>query len=144
MEQDGNSVYHVDEAHSLVFADDIVLFTQTIYNPCTSEVEALQDEAAKVGRKVNNIKTKEMRVGTPSNAENILCKDQQLERVEAFTYLGNIITTTEGSDEDVEARCKKAQAMFYMLRPVWKSKYISLRTKRSLFNSISKVQKGGG
>ena len=97
-----------------------------------------------MGLKVNNIKTKEMRVGTPSNAGNILCMDQQLERVETFTYRGNIITTTEGSDEDVEARCKKAQAMFYMLRPAWKSKYISLRTKRSLFNSISKVQKGGG
>jgi hypothetical protein len=111
----------------LEFADDIVLLSQKIAH-AREKFEALQDEAAKVGLKVNKTKTKEMRVGTPSNAGSILCKDQPLERVESFTYLGSIVNTAGGSDEDVETRCRKAQAVFYLLRSIWKSKYISLRT----------------
>ena len=43
-----------------------------------------------------------MRMGTPSNIVNILCKDQPLERVQSFTYLGSIVITTGGSEEDIE------------------------------------------
>ena len=77
-----------------------------------------------------------MRIGAPSNTAIIMCKDQPLERATTFKYLGSIVTTTGGSEEDVEVRCRKAQAVFYMLRPVWKSKYISLRTQlKQAFNS---------
>ena len=64
-----------------------------------------------------------------------MCEDQALERVESFTYLGSIVFITRGSEEDVEARCRKAQCMFYMLSPVWRSQYISLWTKLRIFNS---------
>ena len=42
-------------------------------------------------------------------------RPEALEQVEAFTYPGSIITTTGGSEEVVEARERKAQAVFYVL-----------------------------
>ena len=57
-----------------------------------------------------------------------------LEQVSAFTYLGSLITTTGGTEEDVEARCRKAQVAFSILRPKWRSNFISLRTKIRIFN----------
>ena len=50
--------------------------------------------ASKVGLKVNASETKEMTIGSPSNTEDVTCKDQALERVEAFTYLCSTVTTT--------------------------------------------------
>ena len=119
---------------NLEFADDLVLLSQRVAH-ARQKFESLQTEAAKVGLKVNASKTKEMRINSHSNTGDIMCEDQALERVESFTYLCSIVTSTGGSEEDVEARCRKAQSMFYMLRLVWRSRYISLWTKLRIFNS---------
>ena len=57
-----------------------------------------------------------------------------LEQVSAFTYLGSLITITGGTEEDVEARCRKAQVAFSILRPKWQSNFISLQIKIRIFN----------
>lgn len=44
---------------------------------------------------------------TPVNTGNISCIGELLEHVSAFTSLGSLITTTGGTDEDVEARCRR-------------------------------------
>ena len=80
--------------------------------------EALQEQAARVRLKVNAAKTKEMRIRSPANTGNISCAGESLERVAACTYLGSLITTTGGNEEDVEARCRKAQAAFSILRQI--------------------------
>ena len=96
----------------------------------------LLEQAARVGLKINASKTKEMRIRSPANTGNINCVGEVLEQVSAFTYLGSlIITTTGGTEEDVEARCRKAQVAFSSLRPIWRSKFISLWTKIRIFNS---------
>ena len=86
----------------------------------------LVEEAARVGLKINASKTKEMRIRSPANTGNINCVGEVLEKVSAFTYLGSLITTTGGTDEDVEARCRKAQVALSILRPIWRSNFISL------------------
>ena len=50
-------------------------------------------------------------------------------------YLGSIISTTGGTDEDIKARKRKAQQAFAMLKPVWRSTTLRTRTKLKLFNS---------
>ena len=57
------------------------MLSQKIAHAC-QKLKALQYEAAKVEFIINNTKTKEMRIGTPSNTGNILWKD-----------LGSIVTT---------------------------------------------------
>ena len=95
----------------------------------------LVEQAARVGLKINATKTKEMRIRSPANTGNINFVGEVLEQVLAFTYLGSLITTTSGTEEDVDARCRKAQLAFSILRPIWRSNFISLWTTIRIFNS---------
>ena len=122
----------------LDFADDLVLLSQKIAQ-MRQKLEALQEQAARFGLKVNASKTKEMRIRSPANTGDITCRDEILEQVTAFTYLGSLVSTFGGTEEDVEARRTKAQAAFCMLRPIWRSKCISLWTKLRIFNSNVKA-----
>ena len=128
----------LQKLEDLDFADDLVLLSQKIAH-MRQKMEALQEQAARVGLKVNAAKTKEMRIQSSANTGNITCGDEVLEQVTAFTYLGSLVSTTGGTEEDVEGRCRKAQAAFCMLRPVWRSKCISLWTKLRIFSSNVKA-----
>ena len=112
----------------------MVLLSQKITH-MRQKLVALVEQAARVGLKINASKTKEMRIRSPANTGNINCVGEDLEHVSAFTYLGSLITTAGGTEEDVEARCRKAQAAFSILRLIWRSKVISLWTKIRIFNS---------
>ena len=45
------------------------------------------------------------------------------------------MTTTGGTDEDITSRINKARHVFAMLKPVWNSSQITIRTKLRIFNS---------
>ena len=124
----------LQKLEDLDFVDDMVLLSQKITHT-RQKLAALLEQAARVGLKINASKTKEMRIRSSANTGNINCVGEVLERVSAFTYLGSLITTTGGTEEDVEARCRKAQVAFSILRPIWRSKFISLWTKIKIFNS---------
>ena len=79
-----------------------------------------------------------MRIRSLANTGDITCGDEVLEQVTAFTYLGSFVSTTGSSKEDVEARCRRGQAAFCMLGPVWRSKCISLWTKLRIVSSNGK------
>ena len=92
----------------------LVLLIQKIAH-MRQKLEAMQKQAARVGLKVNASKTTKMRIRFPANAGNISCAGEALARVTAFTYLGSLINTKGGTEEDVEARCRKVQAGFFIL-----------------------------
>ena len=96
---------------------------------------ALLEQDARVGLRINASKTKEMRIRSTANTGNINCFGEVLEQLSAFTYLGSLMTTPGSAEEDVEARRRKAEVAFSILRPTWKSKFISLWTKIRIFNS---------
>nr|KAG5690758.1 hypothetical protein BaRGS_013048 [Batillaria attramentaria] len=52
-----------------------------------------------------------------------------------FVYLGNVVDGQGGIDRDITARIGKARAAMVMLKNIWASKVISLRTKLRIFNS---------
>ena len=128
----------LQKLEDLDFSDDLVLLSQKIAH-VRQKLEALQEQAARVGLKVNASKTKKMRIRSSANTGNITCGDEVLEQVTALTYLGSLVSTTGSTEEDAEARCRKAQAAFCMLRPVWRSKCISLWTKLRIFSSNVKA-----
>lgn len=78
--------------------------------------------------------TKEVRFRSANTGE-VTCGGETLEQVTVFKYLSGLITATGSTEEDAEARCKKAQIAFYILRPIWRSQCISLWTKLRIFNS---------
>nr|KAG5704999.1 hypothetical protein BaRGS_022841 [Batillaria attramentaria] len=52
-----------------------------------------------------------------------------------FVYLGSVVNGQGGTDRDVTARIGKARAAMVMLKNVWASKVVSIRTKLRIFNS---------
>ena len=60
----------LQKLEDLDFADDLVLLSQKIAR-MRQKLEALQEQAARVGLKVNAAKTKEMRIWSSANRGNI-------------------------------------------------------------------------
>jgi len=62
-----------------------------------------------------------------------------IENVDDFTYLGSTISTDNGVQKDIQSRLNKARGAFARLRPIWKSKAYSKRTKLKIYNSNVKL-----
>ena len=58
--------------------------------------------------------------------------------MESFVYLGSVVDQQGGTDRDVTAISGKARAAFVMLKNVWASGGISMRTKLCVSNSSVK------
>ena len=54
---------------------------------------------------------------------------EELEDVEQFSYIGNVINKIGGTDGDIYARICKARQAFAMLKQVWKSNVLSENIK---------------
>jgi hypothetical protein len=61
--------------------------------------------------------------------------NEDIERVEHFTYWGREVSADGGAIEDVNTRIKKANGTFVQLYPLRKSKNISRKTKIHIFSS---------
>jgi len=94
--------------------------------------------AEKTGLRISKEKTKVMRANSKQR-EKIKLKDVELEDVHSFTYLGSIVTSDGGADEDVKSRIGKARQTFNTLRPVWNSTSISIKTKLRIFTNMKSV-----
>jgi hypothetical protein len=55
--------------------------------------------------------------------------------VTEFTYVGNAVTPTGGTEDEVKIRVRKAHAAFIQLYSVWKAKEVSTETKMWIFSS---------
>ena len=75
-----------------------------------------------------------MRVNT-NQLNKTKVRDAEVEDVNEFTYLGSVISTSGGTDEDIQSRKRKAQKVFAILKPVWRSKALRTNTKIRIFNS---------
>ena len=58
-----------------------------------------------------------------------------VETVDDFTYLGSIISADNGTKKDISTRLSKARSAFARLKPIWKSKVYSKKTKIHIYNS---------
>ena len=102
----------------LGFADDLALLSHRIQD-MKDETKALEKQSAKVGLKINATKTKLMRVCTKQD-DGVMIAAEYIEEVNEFRYLGSIVSKKGGTDEDIQARIRKARQAFAMLRPIWR------------------------
>ena len=70
-----------------------------------------------VGLYINAQKTKPKRLNT-NQPDCLKIGDSTVEDVQQFTYLGSIVSTSGGTDEDISTRKKKAQQIFSIFKPV--------------------------
>lgn len=96
----------------LDYADDLCLISST-YQHIQEKTTKLHETSRSLGLNINLKKTKIMRINAQNN-NSVQVNREQLEDVEKFIYLGSIVTTTGGTDEDITSRINKARHVFAM------------------------------
>jgi len=120
------------QLEDLDFADDVALFSTT-RSQMLKKTEEIASNSEKLGLKINIPKTKILCVNTPK--EPIPLKGEIIENVDSFCYLGSIVEAGGGTEADIKARINKGRVAFSMLRRIWNSGSLSLKTKLKLFKS---------
>ena len=95
----------------------------------------MNEEATRVGLKINKGKTKVMRINGKTQ-EKVAIDGQDIDEVEEFNYLGAIICKEGGGMKDLKNRLSKARGTFARLKRIWNSKSITKRTKLRLFKTL--------
>ncbi len=65
----------------------------------------------------------------------VFVNGEPLEYVEEFTSLGSLISKDSLVQKGIKTRLNKAQSALSQLRPIWRSKQYSLKTKMLLHNN---------
>ena len=117
----------------LDFADDIALLSPK-QEHMQEKTTRLCDFASQTGLQINARKTKEMRLNTTSN-DRLVADCIHIEQVDNFTYLGAVVSTADPTQKDIKNRLAKARSAFHRLRPIWKSKQYTRKTKLRIYNS---------
>ena len=122
-----------EQLDDLDFADNIALLSHS-YIQMQHKIRCLEETAAKLGLSVSKEKTKVMRLNN-INENPVSMSKGNIEEVSSFVYLGSVVNTDGGTDEDVKARIGKARAAYNILHRVWKARDIAITTKLRIFNT---------
>ena len=125
---------HGQPIDNLRFADDIDLIESSI-NDLQIKTDQLNEAAKLAGLKINVEKTKVMVFGEEDSGEKVVIEGMTLESVNHFEYLGSLLTWDNNCSKDVDRRIAKASGVMAELRDIWKSKEISIRTKKRIIDS---------
>ena len=128
----GNEVFT-----DLDFADDAVIFAETL-DSLVLFLEALSKESKHLGLQVSWIKTKIQRfIQTVDQAcEKVMCCGNSVDVVEVFPYLGSRVTSDGSSLIEIDRRLGVAWGVVGSLKRVWRSRYLSRRTKVEVFKRL--------
>ena len=105
---------------------------------CRAITDICRSRPAGTGLKINKKKTELMKMNTTANTP-VTVSEEPIREVESFVYLGSVADQQGGTDRDVTARIGKARAAFAMLKNIWASRGISMRTKLCIFNFNMKL-----
>ena len=117
----------------LDFADDLAFLSHN-HSQMQDKTTLLQTTSAGTGLKINRKKTELMKMNTTANAP-VTVGGEPIREVVSFVYLGIVVDQQGGTDRDVTASIGKTRAAFVMLKNIWASGGISMRTKLRIFNS---------
>ena len=119
---------------NLRFADDIDGLAgseQELFNL----TNAINSASTRYGMEINGEKTKIMTNNPAGFKEEMILKNETVEVVNKFKYLGSIISD-KGSKPEIVARLGQATKAICKLQRIWKSRTISLTHKLKLINSL--------
>ena len=112
----------------LDFADDLALLSSEI-NHLQQKTSRLELNAAKIGLKLNDQKSKVMKANSRSD-EKLRVRGNEVEVVESFTYLRANVTKDGGGAVDVRRRIALASAQFNSrISNIWQASDINRKTK---------------
>ena len=114
------------------FADDLALLSHN-HSQMKDKSTLLETTSAGTGLRINRKKTELMKMNTTANAP-VTAGGEPIREV-SFVYLGSVVDQQGSTDRGVTARTGKARAAFVMLKNIWASGGISMRTKLRIFDS---------
>ncbi|CAG9576128.1 unnamed protein product [Danaus chrysippus] len=118
------------------YADDIVI-TSRSQSSMIRHTTTLQMEAAKYGLMVNASKTKYLHsTRNPRPLQDVTIGDDTIEGVSSFKYLGSILSSRNKVGDEVNARIMAGSGCFYSLSKLFRSKYLSAKSKLSIYKTI--------
>ncbi|CAH2098347.1 unnamed protein product [Euphydryas editha] len=120
-----------ENLNHLRFADDLVLFSEC---PRTLQqmLQQLSDQSAKAGLTMNTNKTKIMT--NSSKSHNILVNMQQIEYVDEYIYLGQLIATNKSMHKEIDRRIANTWKRYWSLSEIMKDRDMSIKVKRKVYN----------
>lgn len=123
----------------ILYADDVCLVADSAEN-LQLYLDNLDESCRKFGLVISVSKTqilKQPARGTSANETAIYLDRKQLEEVQCFRYLGNLIRSDNRLESELSARIASAAAAFGRLnRRVWDSHDLQLQTKLSVYKAI--------
>ena len=116
------------------FADDLALLATTC-----SEMQIMTNNVVEIaetfGLRVNIGKTKVQKICS-TEIESLKIKDEIIDEVESFSYLGSIQRFDGDSEIDTRSRLGKGAGVFKKLHKIWNTRKVSMDTKLRLFNAV--------
>lgn len=122
-----------DYLYTLHFADDQVICAQDEHD-AQYMLNKLTDEYAKWGLDINVNKTEYMVVG--AKGQNLNVKGQNIKCVERYKYLGTLLASSNGYDEEIKVRVGQCRKVIRTLHPIIWNKTLTKRVKRLIYKSI--------
>jgi exonuclease III len=121
----GNNLNH------LRFADDLILFTD---NAATlqSMLKQLVVESANAGLTINTTKTKIM---TNNVYEPIIVEGEEIEYVQDYVYLGQVISPEQQMLKELERRITNTWRKYWSMKEIMKNKSVPMEIKAKLYNT---------
>jgi hypothetical protein len=138
---------NLQETKLLAFADDIDIVGKS-QSAVQNTYLALKREAAKVGLKVNEQKTKYMIAARNDRTicdvgQSMAIVDKHFEFVKEFVNLGSLMTPTNDVNLEIQRRIQTANRCFYGIRKHLLSSYLSRQTKFTIHKTVGVDQDGG-
>lgn len=128
-----------DTINDFLFADDCALNATSEAN-MQHGVDKFSDACDNFGLTISIKKTEVMYQPAPGKSyvePNINIKDQRLNAVENFTYLGSTLSRNTVIDDEVNARLAKASVAFGRLyKNVWDRRGITTETKIKVYRAV--------
>ncbi|CAF4772984.1 unnamed protein product [Pieris macdunnoughi] len=126
----GISNYGLNLNH-LRFADDIVVFADKP-SILQTMLQQLDDESRKAGLSMNPTKTKVM---TNAIKENIVIGQENIEYVDEYIYLGQLISIKYQYSNEIDRRICNIWKRYWSLKEIVKNKTIPMAIKTKLYNT---------
>ena len=111
----------------LDFADDLAHLSYN-HSQMQDKTTLLETTSAGTGLKINRKKTEQIKMNRTANTP-VTVGGEPIREVESFFYVGSVADQQGDTDRDVTARIDMAREAFVMLKNIWASGGISMRTK---------------
>jgi len=132
----GVKIQENTEVMIMAYVDDIMIVAESEANLKTTTADLIE-KSKDMGLVINESKTKYMILSRKIHNQTELAVGQmRFERVETFKYLGVGLDTTNGGHNEVQRRITAANRCFGMLRPLFKSRIISKKSKITMYKVL--------